>query len=244
MTSTPSTPGSTPASRTGAARSGRTVADHGMDIRVALLGGDELVRRGLEGMLRTLGGFELGTVRERSTKPVDIALIETYGAASSDTTLRRAIADPYIRRVVIYTWNHQPGLAHESLAGGVSGYLSKSLSAAQLGRALRAVHLGEKVVAPLLPTLPTKDVRSTSQVDLLTVRERETLAHIATGKSNDDIARHMEISVNSVKSYIRSAYRKIGVSSRSQAVLWAVTHGLGAEVFEPHVSAHASLQRA
>ncbi len=208
-----------------------------MDIRVALLGGDELVRRGLDGMLRTLGGFELGSVKDRSTKPVDIALVETFGTASSDTTLRRAIADPYIRRVVIYTWNHQPGLAHESLASGVSGYLSKSLSAAQLGRALRAIHLGEKVVAPLLPSLPTKDVRSTSQVDLLTARERETLAHIATGKSNDEIARHMEISVNSVKSYIRSAYRKIGVSSRSQAVLWAVTHGLGAEVFDRGASA-------
>ena len=80
--------------------------------------------------------------------------------------------------------------------------------------------------------LPTKDLRSTTQVDFLTARERETLAHIATGKSNDDIARQMQISLNSVKSYIRSAYRKTGVQSRSQAVLWAVSHGLSAEVLE------------
>jgi DNA-binding NarL/FixJ family response regulator len=205
-------------------------------IRVALLGGDELVRRGLEGMLRTLGGFELGTIKDRARNPVDIVLVEPFGAGSSDTTVQRAVSDPYIRRVAIYTWNHQPGIAHESLASGVSGYLSKSLSAAQLGRALRAIHVGEQVVAPLTPTMPARDVRSSSQVDLLTVRERETLAHIATGKSNDDIARHMRISVNSVKSYIRSAYRKVGVQSRSQAVLWAVTHGLGAEVFDSRVS--------
>ncbi len=212
-------------------------ADSRMDIRVALIGGDELVRRGLEGMLRTLGGFELGTVKDRARNPIDIALVEPFGASSSDSAVRRAVADPHIRRVAIYTWNHQPGIAHESLASGVSGYLSKSLSSAQLGRALRAIHLGEQVVAPLLPALPTKDVRSSSQVDLLTARERETLAHIATGKSNDEIARHMKISVNSVKSYIRSAYRKIGVQSRSQAVLWAVTHGLGAEVFDGGTSA-------
>ncbi|GAB3016052.1 hypothetical protein GCM10011376_04800 [Nocardioides flavus (ex Wang et al. 2016)] len=204
----------------------------GMDIRIALLGGDELVRRGLDGMLRTLGGFELGTIKDRARRPVDVALVETFGAPRSDETLERAAADPHIARVAIYTWNHQPGLVHEPFSRGVTGYLSKSLSAQQLGRALRAIHLGETVVAPLLPVLPTKDLRSTDQADLLTARERETLAHIATGKSNDEIAQQMQISLNSVKSYIRSAYRKTGVHSRSQAVLWAVSHGLGAEVLE------------
>jgi len=97
---------------------------------------------------------------------------------------------------------------------------------------LRSIHLGETVVAPLLPVLPTKDLRSSAQADFLTARERETLAHIATGKSNDEIARQMRISLNSVKSYIRSAYRKTGVQSRSQAVLWAVSHGLAAEALE------------
>lgn len=200
-----------------------------MDIRIALLGGDELVRRGLDGMLRTLGGFELGSVKDRERAPIDVALVETYGTARGDMTLHRAVADPYVRRVAVYTWNHHPGLAHESLGNGVSGYLSKSLNAAQLGRALRGIHLGETVVAPVVPALPTKELRSTTELDLLTVRERETLGHIATGKSNDEIARQMQISLNSVKSYIRNAYRKTGVQSRSQAVLWAVSHGLGAE---------------
>ena len=52
-----------------------------MDIRVALLGGDELVRRGLDSMLKTLGGFELGTIKDRSRLPIDIALVETFGTA-------------------------------------------------------------------------------------------------------------------------------------------------------------------
>lgn len=200
-----------------------------MDIRVALLGGDELVRRGLESMLKTLGGFELGSVKDRERAPIDVVLVETYGAARGDMTLQRAAADPHIGRVAVYTWNHHPGLAHEVLGSGVTGYLSKGLSAVQLGRALRAIHVGETVVAPVLPALPTKELRSTTELDLLTARERETLAHIATGKSNDEIAREMQISLNSVKSYIRNAYRKTGVQSRSQAVLWAVSHGLGAE---------------
>lgn len=203
-----------------------------MNIRVALLGGDELVRRGLESMLRTLGGFEMGSIKERMRAPVDIALVETYGTALDDTTLARAVADPHIRRVAVFTWNHHPGLVDEVLVNGVAGYLGKSLTAAQLGRALRAIHEGQSVVAPPLPGMSAPGLHTPNEADMLTARERETLALIATGRSNDEIAREMRISLNSVKSYIRSAYRKTGVQSRSQAVLWAVTHGVRVEVLQ------------
>ena len=203
-----------------------------MIIRVGLLGGDELVRRGLEGMLRTLGGFELGSFKDRMRAPIDIALIETFGTPLDDTTLSRAVADPFIRRVAVYTWNHHPGLVDDVLGDGVSGYLGKSLTAIQLGRALRSIHLGDAVVAPPLGGHAGGGTRVPSEADILTVRERETLGLIATGRSNDEIAQEMRISLNSVKSYIRSAYRKTGVQSRSQAVLWAVNHGVRADVLE------------
>lgn len=203
-----------------------------MIIRVGLLGGDELVRRGLESMLRTLGGFELGSFKDRMRAPIDIALIETFGTPLDDTTLSRAVADPFIRRVAVFTWNHHPGLVDDVLSDGVSGYLGKSLTAIQLGRALRAIHLGEAVVAPPLGGHAGGGIRVPSEADILTTRERETLGLIATGRSNDEIAQEMRISLNSVKSYIRSAYRKTGVQSRSQAVLWAVNHGVRADVLE------------
>jgi DNA-binding NarL/FixJ family response regulator len=203
-----------------------------MNIRIGLLGGDELVRRGLESMLRTLGGFEMGSIKERVRAPLDIALVETYGTSLEDTTLARAVADPYIRRVAVFTWNHHPGLVDEVLVNGVAGYLGKNLTAAQLGRALRAIHEGQSVVAPPLVGQVAHGTQGPSEADMLTTRERETLALIATGRSNDEIAQEMRISLNSVKSYIRSAYRKTGVQSRSQAVLWAVSHGLAAEALE------------
>ncbi len=203
-----------------------------MNIRIGLLGGDELVRRGLESMLRTLGGFEMGSLKDRVRAPIDVVLVETYAAALDDTTLARAVADPYIRRVAVFTWNHHPGLVDEVLVNGVSGYIGKNLTAAQLGRALRAIHEGQSVVAPPLAGLSAQGAHVPSEVDMLTTRERETLALIATGRSNDEIAKEMRISLNSVKSYIRSAYRKTGVQSRSQAVLWAVTHGVRVEVLQ------------
>jgi len=66
----------------------------------------------------------------------------------------------------------------------------------------------------------------------LTARESEIIALITTGLSNNEIARQTYLSINSVKSYIRSAYRRMGVSSRSQAVLWGVQHGLAPQAPE------------
>lgn len=60
----------------------------------------------------------------------------------------------------------------------------------------------------------------------LTHRETEILAMIASGASNLQIAELLRVSPNTVRSYVRSAYRKIGVDSRSRAVLWAVDNDL------------------
>jgi NarL family two-component system response regulator LiaR len=64
----------------------------------------------------------------------------------------------------------------------------------------------------------------------LSSREAEVVALIARGLSNQEIAERVFLSVNSIKSYIRSAYRKIGVERRTQAVMWAMTNGFVPDV--------------
>ena len=59
----------------------------------------------------------------------------------------------------------------------------------------------------------------------LSAREAEVIALITQGLGNDEIADRMFTSINTVKTYIRTAYRKIGVDSRTRAVLWGVDHG-------------------
>ncbi|GGF45774.1 hypothetical protein GCM10011519_19590 [Marmoricola endophyticus] len=59
----------------------------------------------------------------------------------------------------------------------------------------------------------------------LTVRESDILLLVAHGLCNQDISERLFLSINSIKSYIRSAYRKMAVESRTQAVLWAIEHG-------------------
>jgi DNA-binding NarL/FixJ family response regulator len=91
---------------------------------------------------------------------------------------------------------------------------------------LERIHTGEVVVSPP----PTKGCLSVGQdwpgrSEGLSERESEILALITQGKSNREISVLTYLSPNSIKTYIRSTYRKLGVSSRTQAVLWGVEHG-------------------
>src|SRR4051794_37675762 len=158
---------------------------------------------------------------------VDIALYDTFAQPEADCDdIDVLIRNPHAGRAVVYTWNFQPDLVTTALRKGASGYLSKTLPAGALVDALLAINVGEVVVSP-----PPSKARVASGLDWpgrtegLTNRESEILALITQGKSNDDVATLTFLSKNSIKSYIRSAYRKIGVSSRTQAVLWGIEHG-------------------
>lgn len=159
--------------------------------------------------------------------PVDIVLYDAFAQPESDQDEIRVLIDnPRARRVVVYTWNFHPDLVDSARRLGVRGYLSKTLPARDLVAALEAVHAGKVVVSE-----PPGRARSTSGLnwpgrgDGLTDRESEILALITQGKSNAEVAALTFLSPNTVKSYIRTIYRKINVASRTQAVLWGVGNG-------------------
>jgi DNA-binding NarL/FixJ family response regulator len=158
---------------------------------------------------------------------VDIVLYDSFAQPESDHNEISVLADnPRARRVVVYTWNFHPDLIKSAREQGAHGYLSKALPARDLVAALEAVHAGEIVVSD-----PPGRARSASGLNWpgrgegLTDRESEILALITQGKSNAEVAALTFLSPNTVKSYIRTIYRKINVSSRTQAVLWGVNSG-------------------
>jgi two-component system, NarL family, response regulator LiaR len=160
---------------------------------------------------------------------VDIVLFDTFGQIQGQGIDLEDFVRESGAKVVIYSWNLQPRLIKQALAAGASGYLSKVLTGPQIVRALERVMDGETVVL-------TGDHETSvggegdwpGRATGLSSREAEMLALITQGLSNEDVARRAFLSMNSVKTYIRSAYRKIGVTSRTQAVLWALDNG-----FEP-----------
>jgi DNA-binding NarL/FixJ family response regulator len=160
-------------------------------------------------------------------EPVDIALYDTFAQPETDQDeITALIANPLARRVVVYTWSFHPDLLESAKRKGVHGYLSKTLPARELVAALEAVHAGEMVVSPTLARSGAGQGSDwPGRGEGLTDRESEILALITQGNSNADVARLTYLSPNTVKSYIRSVYRKIDVASRTQAVLWGVAHG-------------------
>ncbi len=158
---------------------------------------------------------------------VDIVLYDSFAQPESDyAEIDVLIGNPSARRVVVYTWNFHPDLIRSARRQGVHGYLSKALPARDLVAALEAVHAGEVIVSDPPPRAPsTSGLNWPGRGEGLSDRESEILALITQGKSNADVAKLTYLSPNTVKSYIRTIYRKIDVSSRTQAVLWGVANG-------------------
>jgi len=164
---------------------------------------------------------------EAVSDEVDIVLYDSFAQPESDhDEIAVLVRNPRARRVVVYTWNFHPDLVEQARNQGVCGYLSKALPARELVAALEAVHAGEIVVST-----PPQRARSISGLNWpgrsegLTDREAEVLALITQGKSNAEVATLTYLSPNTVKSYIRTIYRKIGAGSRTQAVLWGIANG-------------------
>lgn len=158
---------------------------------------------------------------------VDIVLYDSFAQPEADhEEIKVLVENPRAKHVVVYTWNFHPDLVEQARRQGVHGYLSKALPARDLVAALERVHAGERVFSEV----PAR-ARSASglnwpgRTEGLTDREAEILALITQGKSNAEVAALTYLSPNTVKSYIRSVYRKIQAGSRTQAVLWGVEHG-------------------
>ena len=199
-------------------------------ISVALVDDYDVVLIGLAHMFDSyrdrIAVVELDTNRPVS-QDVDVVLYDTFAQPQADhDELGVLIGNPHAGRVAIYTWNFQANLIDSAMRKGARGYLSKTLPARELVTALEAIHAGEIVISPPPgKTRPPLTLDWPGRAEGLTERESEILALITQGKSNAEIAATTYLSINSIKSYIRSAYRKIGARSRTQAVLWGVEHG-------------------
>ncbi len=163
------------------------------------------------------------STNQPGVEPVDIALIDSF-AQTRD--INEVLAEANARRHVFYSWSLAPELITTWARFGVVGFLDKRLDAEVLVDALERINNGEMVA--------TVDYPPSVEVEIgdwpgrrfgLSAREAEVIALITQGLANEDIASRMYVSTNTVKTYIRSAYRKLGVDSRTRAVLWGIDHG-------------------
>jgi DNA-binding NarL/FixJ family response regulator len=184
----------------------------------------------IAGVASFLADEHIDVVETGASQPVitdvDIVLYDTFGQVDGEGVDLKDFVRDSGAKVVIYSWNLQPQLIRQALAEGASGYLSKVLTGPQIVRALERVMGGEiVVVSGDQETSVGGEGDWPGRAAGLSSREAEIIALITQGLSNQDIADRAYLSINSVKTYIRSAYRKIQVTTRSQAVLWGVDNG-------------------
>lgn len=188
-------------------------------IRLAVLSRQEVVARGLAAMLSDYPHRVVVAAvgnGHAQIPDVEVVLYDALGLHNNDGSELERLIKETSAKVLLYSRDMRPDLRARARDTGVAGWISMSTRAKELVEAIELVLEG-------LP-LPDNDDEPGHTVGL-SPREAATLALIAQGRTNEQIAEHLAMSANTLKGHIRHCYRKIGVSSRAQAVAWAIAHG-------------------
>jgi DNA-binding NarL/FixJ family response regulator len=213
-----------------------------MTIRVVLADDQPLVRGGFAVFVNAAP--DMSVVGEAAD---GLQAVEQAHAASADVVVmdvrmprmdgleatRRLTAERPDVRVLILTTFEVDEYVFRALRAGASGFLGKNAEPDDLIDAIRLVHRGERLLSPAATralisrflSLPDHD-RPAADLATLTGREREVVALVATGMSNDDIARHLVVSPHTAKTHVNRAMAKLGARDRAQLVIAAYEAGL------------------
>lgn len=181
-------------------------------------------------------------VDQAPSQPVDVILYDTFaGPQPPDEVLEELLSQDAAGRVVLYTWSLQTDLVAGAIQAGFAAYVDKASSAEEIVAAIERVAAGDRGVvvrgAAEDPTTVPGETHVENRLGPppgrwpgmeqdLSPCESEVVALITQGLSNQDITERAYLSINTVKTYIRSAYLKMGVTTRSQAVRWGMLHGM------------------
>jgi DNA-binding NarL/FixJ family response regulator len=209
-------------------------------IRVVVVDDQALVRLGLHTLLESEPDTELvaeagdgraGIEAVRETRPdvvlMDIRMPVLDGLAA----LREITSDPALEgvRVIMLTTFELDEYVFEALRSGASGFVLKDAAPAELLHAVRVVAAGASLLSPsvtrrVIELFARRDVSVAPHpgLDQLTEREREIVAWVATGRSNDEIAAELVLSPATVRTHVSRAMVKLHARDRAQLVVFAV----------------------
>ena len=192
-------------------------------IQVAVAGAHDIVARGLRALLSEAPDVTVVDHYPSFGVIPDVVVYDAGRLAEDDGVELFALIKDSDSAVLIMGRDLRPDLAARAIAHGATGVFSIESDAADVLAAIRAAASGD------LEATDADGRVAVLGADVgLTFREVQVLGEIARGLHNAEICELLGLSLNTIKSYIRSAYRKIDVDSRSQAVAWCLTHG-----FEP-----------
>ncbi len=196
-----------------------------------------VVRGGLIALLGTLPGVEVvgevGTggeaVREVALSRPDVVVMDLRmpGVDGVEATRRIVTGYPGVA-VLVLTMYDEDALVGDALAAGARGYLLKGAERAEIEHAIRTVASGSAVLGPgIAPRVLARASAPALRFPELTAREREVLDLIAAGLPNAAIGRRLEMADKTVGNHISAVFRKLGVTTRAEAIVRGRDAGLG-----------------
>lgn len=200
-------------------------------VRVAAVNDYEIVVEGLGALLSRypdrLDVRELIVMGEPVEEAVDVALYDTYGRAGVASPALRSLAENHnVGKVAVFSMDLRPELIEEARAAGASGFISKALSGEEIADAIVRIAAGEDVVAtPPTPRPALRDLNWPAKDHGLTERESQILVLLAEGLSNREIAAALHLSAETVKSYLRQVFAKLGLRNRVEATTFVHRSG-------------------
>lgn len=216
-------------------------------LRIAIMNDYEIIVSGVATMLAPFHDrIEVVELDNQAlvASDVDIVLFDMFAHVSGLGVSLADVVSQGGSKVVVFTWGGDPVTVEGALAEGAAGYLSKTLAPLDLVKALEDIHAGAVVTTDTYEVmLGEGSGDSPVHVFDLSPREAEVLALIAKGLSNKEIAQTVFLSINSIKTYVRTAYAKIGVRTRSQAVVWAHQHGFAPQAGRTIITGDARERR-
>ena len=216
-------------------------------IRLAIVDDHEIVRLGVYRVLEGEKGIDLVGEAKTGEEALELARREKPQVILVDVKLpdisgievvRRLKNDPETADVqaIILTVYDDLEIATEAIRAGAIGYILKDCGKEELLEAIWSATEGIPLVSStisqkILNVLQKKDgeIRAPAgrEDELhLTVREYDVLGLVTKGYSNKDVARELNITVNTVKTHLRNIYRKLGVDDRAQAIIKAIKEGI------------------
>ena len=213
-------------------------------IRVALVDDQALVRLGMRTLIDVepdlelcgeagdgVAALELITAHQPDVVLLDVRMPRMDGLE----VLRRIDTHGIPTRVIILTTFELDEYVFEALRAGASGFLTKDAEPSELLRAIRVVAAGDSLLSPAVTRLVIERFGRPStgpaprvhpSLHLLTEREREIVGWVATGLSNDDIAKALVVSPATVRTHVSRALIKLGARDRAQLVVFAYQSGI------------------
>lgn len=208
-------------------------------INVMLVDDHSMIREGLkqllefDGTIKVVGEASNGMeclekiyVCNPDVLLLDINMPEMNGIE----VLKKMKADNSQIKVLILTVHNEMDYLMKAVDIGVDGYILKDSESSELKKAIMAVKDGENYIQPsLIPALNSHLVNRDSDKDMissLTNRELEVLVQVANGMFNKEIATNLNISERTVKNHISNIFKKIDVSDRTQAAVFAIKNNI------------------